>query len=421
MLIYKLPVFWHLWILLYIASVNIICSLNYKYERVNFCRICLLSFLCGVANKLSVTLRMDLETKIFMSKQMNVIAQCLTQPNSWKPLPITLPLLANESKNIFTKLSNSTSVTSACCTFECSLTKRHTVSQQLFTWVMRMLAWLLINSTARSPPPFAWWLPTAVGSGVTLIPNDLHALHAAWSKAKVDGTITSKPRTFMASWYNKTCQLTHKVLKMLASFRQRRSCSYKSSILVMHGMARKVAFSEDSSALQPQNPKSKEMRDVELWESSAAECLSCLALNETQSSHHSSNGSWVRLCFSICCLEGSAGLFWTWISRWDSDFNCVSTERAAISSCVLTKFWSLCRLIFLDPRTLKPKVLQAVLMTLSVQLMPIDHHRSIWRCCNNTIIRTWLITTCTWWVTMTLLWNCWDRKAIEIIISIICW
>ena len=31
--------------------VNSICSLNYKYERVNFCRICLLSFVGGVANK----------------------------------------------------------------------------------------------------------------------------------------------------------------------------------------------------------------------------------------------------------------------------------------------------------------------------------------------------------------------------------
>ena len=116
-----------------------------------------------------------------------------------------------------------------------------------------MWTWLLINSTARSAPPLVWWFPIAVGSGVTLIPNDLHALHAAWSKARVDGSPSHRSLTL-------SCPVD--TMKGVNSLTRYWKCfplfdkvgAAPVSPISLSCMARKVTFSVDS-ALLPQNSK----------------------------------------------------------------------------------------------------------------------------------------------------------------------
>ena len=80
-------------ILYRVVSVYSICSLNYKYERVNFCRICLLSFVGGVASKLLVPTCRNLQLFAHAASAANFAKRCficcVTRPSGFVCLSVS--------------------------------------------------------------------------------------------------------------------------------------------------------------------------------------------------------------------------------------------------------------------------------------------------------------------------------------------
>ena len=128
--------------------------------------------------------------------------------------------------------------------------------------------------------------------------------------------------------------------------------------------ARNTALSTFSALLEAY-PKSKEIREVDVLESSTAACLSCLARNWTHSSHQLSYGSCVKLWLFIWSGVGHGGFAWTFTSRLPSASKVLEAAWVANKVWCWTNFCNLTMLSFLEPRLDSPRLSHAVLTTRS--------------------------------------------------------